>query len=168
MKSIHMCHLLLDFCTRTTLAIQVGYFICMMNPTLDSFPTSSPMKGLFSSPTFRFLYATGLEEGWMVRRWLTTLVSIPITSDGARANNSTFLMSWSNNSYSSSLEMKFLSLWPDGQKSISEPPLSPLWEWAFVLLCLVGGPTLEVIIWNFKWGTSGRESSSLSISRLDW
>lgn len=71
MKPTHMCHPLLAFCSRIVLSNQVGYFISLLNPVSDSFPSSSLIDSFFYS-----LYTTSMEEGRTERRWLATLVSI--------------------------------------------------------------------------------------------
>lgn len=113
-----------------------------MNMEPDSFPTSSSMVSVFSSPTFRFLCATGLVVRRMARRWLTTLVAIPDMSEGAQANKLTFLMSWSCISRSSSYLDIFQVL--GGRDS-------------FYFYAQSRVLTLEISIWDFKKGGINQE-----------
>lgn len=121
-KSTHICHLFGVFLTNSILAIHIGYFVSLMNLTLDILPISLSMVTLFTSPTFRFLYATIIVEGLAMRRWHTTLVSISDMLKGARSNKLTFLMCWliSSCSYSSVSEVPiFVNLWAEGSITTS-------------------------------------------------
>lgn len=51
-----MRHFFVDFLTNTMLANQVGYFVSIMNLTLDNLATSSSIANILSSPTFHLFY----------------------------------------------------------------------------------------------------------------
>lgn len=167
LNSTHMCHLLLYFCIQTTLALQMGYFIFVMNMELDSFSISSLMEAIFSFPTLCFLCTTSLEKEWMERRWLMTLVSISDMSEGAQANKTMFLLSRLTRSYSSLVEKEvliFVTCWTWGPILISFKS-SMIVSHSASASNLGSQPTKSVFETSEFWAIT-RDSSSLVVFRI--
>lgn len=141
----------------------VGYFVPVLNPMSDSFPISSSITTLFSSPNFYFLCATGLVERWIVRWWFTTLMSIPGMLEGAQTNKSTFSIIGRLAPVPPPQKVKCLSLRPDGNRGLSGLPSSDVWAWVSLLLYPVWGPnTQDQYLELLRGHQQGRDLSLLS------
>lgn len=92
------------------LANQVGYLTSVMKSELFNFSTSSSIAAHFSLPTLRFLWDTGFTMESMVRRWQSTLASIPNMSASIHMNKLTFLLNKVTNSSSSASDREVPSL----------------------------------------------------------